>query len=75
MTTRKTTISKPGKPAGPRSSGRLQRALDDTARREITAALKEADGNVSKAARALGVHRVSLLKRMRSLELSPEAFR
>ncbi len=63
-----TRKSKAPKPAGgPRTYGRLQRALDDAARREIEAALKETGGNVSEAARALGVNRVSLWKRMRAL--------
>jgi DNA-binding NtrC family response regulator len=60
---------------GPRTYGRLQRALDDAARREIEAALKETGGNVSEAARVLGVHRVSLLKRMGTLGVDPNAHR
>src|SRR4051812_32685012 len=48
--------------AGPRSAGRLQRALDDAARREIRAALRETDGNVASAARALGVTEMGIRK-------------
>ena len=70
MTTRK-AISKTStkKTGGPRSAGRLQRALDETARREITLALTEARGNVSEAARALGVSRIALYARMKSLHI------
>ena len=52
---------------GPRTYGRLQRALDDAARREIEAALKETDGNASEAARVLGISRASLYERMQTL--------
>jgi len=66
--TRRTPPRKP-KPgsAGPRSTGRLQRAIDDVVRREIAAALREADGQVVEAARLLGITRISLWARMRSL--------
>jgi transcriptional regulator of acetoin/glycerol metabolism len=36
-------------------------------KREITAALRETGGNITHAARALGIGRISLWKRMRSL--------
>jgi transcriptional regulator of acetoin/glycerol metabolism len=52
---------------GPRTYGRLQRALDDCARREIEAALRETGGNVSEAARALGIGRPRLWARMKAL--------
>ncbi len=52
---------------GPRTYGRLQRALDDAAKREIEATLRETGGNISATARVLGVNRVSLWKRMRAL--------
>ena len=70
-TSRKTTRPKKVK-GGPRTHGRLQRALDDTARREITAALKEADGVVTEAARLLGVSRISLRARMNTLGIEPQ---
>lgn len=60
---------------GPRTYGRLQKALDDAARAEITAALRETAGNVSQAAVVLGVHRVSLLKRLKALSINPDAYR
>jgi DNA-binding NtrC family response regulator len=63
------------RPRGPRTYGRLQRALDDAARAEIQAALKETGGNVTKASVALGVHRVSLVKRMDALDIDPSRFR
>jgi DNA-binding NtrC family response regulator len=67
-----TRTRKPRKPAkrprgGPRTYGRLQRALDDAARREIKAVLKETGGQVVAAATALGVSKVALWKRMRAL--------
>lgn len=61
--------------AGPRSGGRLQRALDATARREIEAALKESNGNVAEAARFLGVTEMGIRKRLRSLGIDPGRFR
>lgn len=59
---------KPGT-AGPRSAGRLQRALDATATREIKSALAEAGGVVA-AARLLGISKVALWKRMRALGIT-----
>lgn len=57
---------KPGT-AGPRSAGRLQRAIDEAARREITAALRETDGKLSAAAKVLGISYVALWARMKAL--------
>lgn len=66
----------PKKPmGGPRTYGRLQRALDDTARREIQAALKEASGNVTGAASLLGISRRWLWKRMAALQIDPQPHR
>ena len=67
-----TRTRKPRKPAkrprgGPRTYGRLQRALDDAARGEIKAVLKETGGQVVAAATSLGVSKVALWKRMRAL--------
>lgn len=59
---------KPGM-AGPRSAGRLQRAIDDLVRREIVAALRETDGNVTHAAKALGISRIALRARMNVLDV------
>lgn len=71
MRRRKNMPSRKRKPrGGPRTYGRLQRALDDAARREIEAALKETGGNVSEAARVLGITRASLWARMRSLNIA-----
>jgi DNA-binding NtrC family response regulator len=68
---RKTTTKRKPKPgtAGPRSAGRLQRAIDDAVRREITAALEETAGNITHAARVLGVSRIALRARMNALGL------
>jgi DNA-binding NtrC family response regulator len=65
---------KPGM-AGPRSSGRLQRAIDRAARREIEAALRETDGNVVQAARALGISQPSMYSRMNALGIDPAKHR
>ena len=56
---------------GPRTYGRLQQALDKAARREIEAALKETSGNVSEAARVLGIGRPRLWARMKALGIVP----
>jgi len=69
-----TRTRKPRKPAkrpggGPRTYGRLQRALDDAARHEIEAVLKETGGNVSEAARVLGIGRPRLWARMQALSI------
>lgn len=66
--TRKTTKKPKG---GPRTQGRLQRALDAAARGEIEKALKESDGNVTAAAATLGISRGGLWKRMRALGVRP----
>lgn len=52
---------------GPRTYGRFQRAMDECARREIEAALREADGVVVEAAKLLGMSRISLRARMNAL--------
>jgi DNA-binding NtrC family response regulator len=69
---RRTT--KPGR-AGPRSTGRLQRALDAAARREIEAALQETGGNITHSAAALGITRAALIGRLRSLEIDARKLR
>jgi len=66
--------AKPGS-AGPRSTGRLQRAIDEVVRREIEAALRENGGNVAASARALGVTEMALRKRLRSLGIDPNSYR
>ena len=60
---------------GPRTFGRLQQALDKAARREISAALTESQGNVTEAATALGISRRGLWKRMAALGIDPGAHR
>lgn len=68
MTRRKTIPRRKPRPrGGPRTYGRLQRALDDAARREIETVLKETGGQVVAAATALGISKVALWKRMRAL--------
>jgi len=75
MSTRKPTkTSKPGA-AGPRSTGRLQQAIDETVKREIEAALTESGGNVTRAASALGVSLRGLWKRLATLDINPAGFR
>jgi transcriptional regulator with PAS, ATPase and Fis domain len=77
MTARKTTSARKPKPgtAGPRSTGRLQQAIDETVKREIAAALRESDGNVTHAAAALGVSLRGLWKRLATLKIDPADFR
>ena len=70
MTRRKTIPRRKPRPrGGPRTYGRLQRALDDAARHEIEAVLKETGGNVSEAARVLGIGRPRLWARMQALSI------
>jgi len=71
---KKAPTPKPGT-AGPRSAGRLQRAIDAAAHKEIRAALEENEGNVTHAAKALGITSRALWKRMATLEIDPNAFR
>jgi transcriptional regulator with PAS, ATPase and Fis domain len=61
--------------AGPRSTGRLQRAIDTAVVKEITAALRETDGNVTQAAKALDVSLRGLWKRLETLNIDPADFR
>jgi transcriptional regulator with GAF, ATPase, and Fis domain len=78
MPARKMTIERKGPPrrrlkpgtAGPRSAGRLQRAIDETVRREIKSALAEANGVITDAARLLGISRIALRARMNALGIS-----
>lgn len=72
--TRKPRKPKPGT-AGPRSTGRLQRAIDLAVTREISAALKETGGNIAEAARRLGVSYQGLWKRLAALEIDAAKFR
>jgi transcriptional regulator of acetoin/glycerol metabolism len=65
----------PGPKGGPRTFGRLQRALDDAAGREIAAALTETGGNVTHAARALGISQPALLRRINALGIVADRYR
>jgi DNA-binding NtrC family response regulator len=65
---------KPGT-GGPRSTGRLQRAIDTVVKHEIEAALSETDGNVVRAARVLGISQPGLYKRLIALGIEPDHFR
>lgn len=67
-------VAKPGT-TGPRSTGRLQEAIDAAVRREIGDALQEAGGNVTDAARLLGISRRGMWARLSSLGIDPSAFR
>jgi DNA-binding NtrC family response regulator len=71
MTSRKANKSTTKPKGGPRTHGRFQRALDEAARREIEAALKETGGNVSEAAKVLGIGRPNLWARMKALSIVP----
>jgi transcriptional regulator of acetoin/glycerol metabolism len=72
-TSRRTARKRPPKTkplGGPRTFGRLQQALDNAAREEISAALKEAGGGVVAAAALLGISKVSLWRRMKALGIT-----
>jgi len=75
MKPRTTKRPKPTPQGGPRTFGRLQRALDDAARREIEAALRETAGNVTRAARALGISQPALLRRINALRIVADRYR
>jgi DNA-binding NtrC family response regulator len=66
-------LAQPG--PGPRSHGRLQRALDAAATKVIRAALRETSGNVRDAASLLGINRISLVKRLKTLAIDPNRYR
>lgn len=71
-----TPPKRPAKPmGGPRTAGRLQQALDEAARREIDAALKEAEGNVVRAANLLGISQPALYKRLAALAINHLPYR
>jgi DNA-binding NtrC family response regulator len=74
-----TVIGKPRKRrrvrSGPRSGGRLQQAIDRLVEAEIKAALEETHGNVTGAARVLGIHQTSLIRRMATLGIPPDRYR
>jgi transcriptional regulator of acetoin/glycerol metabolism len=73
---RKPATPRPKKPkGGPRTYGRLQRVLDEAARKEILAVLQETNGNVTEAAVALGISRRGLWKRIAALGIDAEAHR
>lgn len=75
MSTGRKRTPKRTKAAGPRSAGRLQRAIDDLVREMVTAAMTEAGGNVSEAARALGISRAGLWNRLTAFGLDADTFR
>ncbi len=56
-------------PCGAEAPGSLQEAREEAERERIRQALEEAGGNVSAAARALGIERTRLHKRIRALGL------
>jgi DNA-binding NtrC family response regulator len=74
---RRNAITRKPKPgtAGPRSAGRLQRAIDEVVRREISAALQETGGNVVQSARLLGISQPGLYKRLAALGMDPAGYR
>jgi DNA-binding NtrC family response regulator len=52
-----------------------RKALDQFERAYVTRALKEAEGNLSSAARALGMYRQTLQNKLRALGVDPAQFR
>ena len=59
----------------PPNAGRLREALEQTERAAIESALRENDGEVSAAARSLGISRRALYERMRQYGLRRQDFR
>ena len=57
---------------GSRPQGNLRQAKESAEREYILKAMEDADWNVSGAARALGLERTNLHKRMRALGLTRE---
>lgn len=49
--------------------------MDEAAKREIIAALRETSGAVKETARLLGVSRVALWARMKAYAIEPDTFR
>ena len=60
---------------GPRTHGRLQRAIDVVVRREIEAVLAETSGNVRHSARVLGISQPGMYKRLAALSIDPNKYR
>jgi len=58
-------------PGSPGSPGRLERDADQPSREAIEAALREAGGNISRAAQSLGLSRQALYRRMERFNLRP----
>ena len=52
-----------------------QKIVERFERDILTTALEKHGGNISKAARALGLHRQNLQQKLRQLEISAETFR
>jgi DNA-binding NtrC family response regulator len=77
MSRRKSTASQPAKKpkGGPRTYGRLNAAIEAAVRREITSAMEENGGNVTHAAKALGISLRGLWKRIEALGIKPKDFR
>lgn len=69
------TSAETKKKTGARYGGRLKRALDDAAAREIRAALVETNGNVTHTARLLGISQPGLWRRMKNLKIFADRFR
>jgi len=58
-------------PGSPGSPGRPERDADQPSREAIEAALREAGGNISRAAQSLGLSRQALYRRMERFNLRP----
>jgi transcriptional regulator of acetoin/glycerol metabolism len=62
--------SRPQVPLNPGGGRTLKDILDETAEATIRTALKNADGNISQAARLLGISRQHLHTKLRALDIS-----
>jgi len=70
------TASKPKRnTSGPRSSGKLQRIIDEAVRGAIRASLQEHQGNVTVSAGDLGVTPAALWRRMKRLRIGLTKYR
>lgn len=63
------------RPVKTRVYGRYQQAIDNAARDVIEEVMRETGGNVQAAAKALGMNRVGLWKRMRALGIAAATYR
>ncbi len=74
-TTAGTALSPNAKPAESQAEAMKALSPDEARRSALVAALRRADGNVTRAARALGVHRNQLCRWLTRLQIDAKSFR